>query len=227
MTSSRRQDFSQWWFHQLSESIRSRHRNLDKAEARTRHHAPSFLTWSSCIGRNKCKIERVYRNIRMKQLKINGPWDHCIAWQKKKLTRLHDRLEAWRKREHLILKRMNAHNFPRNKAPDILWNFKVYKQAWKAKRIIAKKHNRPARIPIYEQLLRQTKSRLYRQYREELAEPDDLWTVNIKANKLKINTIHLRKDWTQCIFSNMDKMRYRYHEHNKKNKEGYRHLVFK
>jgi len=80
----------------------------------------------------------------MKDLKINDAWDHCISWQKKKLNRLYDTLEAWRKREHLILKRMNTHNFSSNLAPHSIWNFKVYKQVAKAKKLVRKQFSRPA-----------------------------------------------------------------------------------
>ena len=140
----RKPEFTQWWFHQLSEGIRSRHRALALAENRTPHHELVYITWTNCIGRNKCKAEKLYHHDRMKDLKINDAWDHCISWQKKKLTRLYDTLEAWRKREHLILKRMNTHNFSSNLAPHSIWNFKVYKQVAKAKKLVRKQFSRPA-----------------------------------------------------------------------------------
>ena len=48
----------------------------------------------------------------------------------------------------------------------------------------------------------------------------------MKANKLKINTIHIRSDWNQCISKNYEKMKYRYYEHSKKNENGYKQLEF-
>jgi hypothetical protein len=124
------------------------------------------------------------------------------------MTRLNDSLESWRKLEGKLLQRMNDNNFPSNEAPDSLWNTRVYKQLQKVKKLYRKTHIRPTPEEYtWSHVLKRTRHRYYGKYFEIIEEPDDYWTINIKTNKLKINTMHLRYDWVQCIFQNLEKFR--------------------
>lgn len=189
---------------------------MDAAEGRTAHVSREYVTWSQCCMRNKNKMELLYRGTRTKDSPVNDEWTRAMSWQKKKLMRLYDPHEAWRKREDLVLKRMNAGNFPRNEAPDVPWRLRVYKLLQKQKKLV--RERRPKRSDsstesTFDRTIRQAKKRLREQYRREYTSPDEIWTMNMKANRLKINSMHLRGDWHQTIFENREKLRYWYYKH--------------
>jgi hypothetical protein len=103
----------------------------------------------------------------------------------------------------------------------------VHKQLQKIKKLYRKTYIRPHPEEFtWSHVLKRIRHRYDRKYHELLEEPDDFWAINIKANKLKINTIHLRSDWVQCIFQNIEKFRYRFYEHCKKNEFGFKHGEF-
>jgi len=98
----------------------------------------------------------------------------------------------------------------------------------KVNKLYRKTHIRP--IPdiwTWGHVMKRARHRYNRKYFETYDESDDLWTLNIKANKIRIHTVHLRSEWVQCIFQNLEKFRYQFYEHSKQNPEGvYKHGEF-
>ncbi len=224
----KKKEFTQWWFHRFSMSIRNRQLKLNKHQNNISEKkvTKQKYTWNYCCFRNQSKIRKFYKKILYGDSRLES-WTASISWQKKKITRLNDVIDLWRKTENKCLNRMNQNNFTYNNSPNIIWNNKVYKQCMKVKKLYLKKYNKQVpELYQWKHVTKRARYRLTRKYKETVETPDSEWTLCIKANKLKINTIHIRSDWSQCISSNYEKMTYRYYEHSKKKKGGYKHLEF-
>jgi len=222
----KKKEFTQWWFHKLSMGLRSRHNYLSNNDILEIIELKPL--WTNCIGKNKSKVELIYQGKRQVFPKSQSDWLYCISWQKKKIARNNDELDLWRKTESKLLERMNNNNFKRNLSPNNIWNFHVYLQCMKVNKLYSKTFlkNIPEKWE-WKHVIKRARQRYNKKYFEIYQNPDDLWTLNIKANKLKVNTIHIRNDWGQCIFRNLDKMRYRYHNHSKKKDNTYKHSEFR
>lgn len=202
-----RQEFTQWWFFAKIQAMRARQRKLSAADKK-RSSRQVFVTWTMCVGRNKCKMRELYLGKRNpSDLKNNSEWNYCITWQRRKLLRLYDPIDNWRKLETRILDRMCINSFPRDLTPNVLWKKVVNRQIWKVHQRTQKKFVRVrTKTDSFDQVIRQGKARMVMLYQSEHEETTDLWEMTIKANKLRIHTSHIRNDWVQTICGNLYKL---------------------
>lgn len=129
-----------YWVSDVCKSLRGRHKNIDKKL--NSKHTPKPRTWKLCIEYNAQKLRRFHAKDGRKRKENNQPWNAFVTYQKEKLSRKFDENSLWKRLENRILKKINAHNFPKEKGT--LWNYCYHRQIRKLKNIHPDLRERPS-----------------------------------------------------------------------------------
>lgn len=188
---------------QLLFNLYSRHMKAFKTENNI--VIPKKRTWQSCYrcNRNKLyfRVVTLPNRAKKKTSMLMQRWKPIISFQKQKLYRLYSTLNRWSLKEYDMLERMNNNLFHRNLAPNIVWRHIAIKQVSKINRNL-RKEIKPVIITdrTWPSKIRLNQYKIENQYHKKLIADETLFEINIKENRKKLNTIHVKKMWETRIY---------------------------
>ncbi len=204
------QALPQWKVIKLIMELRGRHMYHNQKQV---VYTPPLRTWSAVYRYNRDKIlyRHGYKN-RGKR-KPSNEWNNLITFQKQKLMRRFDLHHLWRQKEYEQLEKMNFHDY--NPATEDIgtWKITIKNQRRKLYRLF---NNEPICKITLNNTWDEVIDRVQKHHSyivnaiDSPKNEEDIWQVNISANKVKISRRHSVQSWDHTIYENFRKLMRRF-----------------
>ncbi len=200
------QALPQWKVIKLIMGIRGRHIYHNQKQI---VYAQPIRTWSAVYRYNRDKIlyRHGYKN--RKKKKPSDAWNNIISFQKQKLMRRFDLHHLWRQKEYEQLEKMNFHDYYPVIEDIGTWKITIKNQRRKLYRHI---NNEPAGKLALDITWDEVIDRVQKHHsyivngNDSPKNKEEMWQINILANKVKISRRHSIQSWDHNIYENFKKL---------------------
>jgi len=204
------QALPQWKVIKLIMGIRGRHMYYNQKQI---VNTLPTRTWSAVYRYNRDKIlyRHGYRNREKK--KLSDAWNNLISFQKQKLMRRFDLHHLWRQKEYEQLEKMNFHDYNPAIEDTGTWKITIKNQRRKLYRLINNEPTNKLTPNITWDKLIDRVQKHHSYIVNDVDSPrnqDEMWQVNILANKVKISRRHSIQSWDHNIYENFKKLMRRF-----------------